>query len=115
MPSTSPGRGSRVVAVMARRIGYRAASRNPSTRVVFPTPLGPETTTSGASRAPAGVVMSLDVLDQFPDLFQRRLDLDHVPGDRNIPGLRPDRVRLPAHLLDDEFESSAGAVVVLPD
>src|SRR5262245_11089607 len=58
---------------------------------------------------------SFHVLYQLPDLFQGRLDLDHMSGDPDVAGLGTNRVRLAAHLLDQEFELPPRAVIFGPD
>ena len=42
-----------------------------------------------------------------PGLFQRGLDLEDVPRNRHVPGLRSECVRFAAHFLKDEFEFAA--------
>lgn len=77
--------------------------------VVFPTPEGPETTTNLPREDFAVVTQwtphplppepSLDVLDHLPEPLDRRLDLDHLPGDLHVVGLGADGVCLAGHFL----------------
>src|SRR4051794_27975246 len=80
-------------------------------RVDFPLPLGPDTMIKGA-RAPTG---SLDILHQLANLLQRALDLDNMPGDLDIAGLRPDRVGFPEHLLSQKLELAPRALGLVDD
>src|SRR4029078_13240584 len=97
---------------MGPRGGIDPRFSSSSTTVVLPTPLGPETIMSGpmasviASRGPMDQGL-LHVLHHSPTLFERRLDLEYVPGNAHVDGLRAERVRLAAHFLEHELQFAA--------
>src|SRR5262249_25935115 len=84
----------------------------PRMSVDLPLPLGPETmiTAPGVIAPPL-----LDVLHQLANLLQRPLDLDDVPRDVDVAGLRADGVGLAEHLLGEELQLAAGALRLVDD
>ena len=50
----------------------------------------------------------LDVLQHFPNLFERGLHFDHGMGDSHVVGLGSDGVDLSEHFLAEEVEFAAG-------
>src|SRR5205085_1047410 len=58
---------------------------------------------------------SFNVLDQLLDLFQGALDLDDVAGNLDVAGLGTDGVGLSEHLLRQELQLSASALLVPDD
>ena len=104
--------------------GAGAQSKSRLSSVVLPAPEGPEITTSfpeGDDPIPSKTVKSKNnrtqdderslilfyILNHFPDAFDGRLDLDHMPRDLDVVGLGTDRVRFSEHFLRQEFEFSA--------
>lgn len=88
-----------------------------ATTVDFPDPDGPEIMTScprfievpisrGHLRANTndchGTNQLFNILNDFADLFDKRLDLDDTFGNRRIIGFRSDRVRFAKHFLNDK-------------
>src|SRR5258705_602013 len=98
-PSVSCGRRARVVAE-TEYSRFRSAARSCSTKELFPTPDGPEiTTTNGRGPAPIRASGSLDVLDLLPDPLKFLFHFHHLFHDRHVGRFGSDRVYLPIHFL----------------
>src|SRR5690625_4994064 len=98
MPSTSPGRGGRVVA-LTEKCSLSKSFRRRSAVVDFPAPLG-------ATNIRTFPFSLLNVLHLLADLFQIFLTQDDVLGNFRVVAFGPDGIEFPVNLLAQIIEPS---------
>src|SRR5262245_1261922 len=106
-PSTSPGRGARVVALTENSTRGSAIRRLQI--VLLPEPEGPETTSIVPSAAIPLLNPLLDVLHLLAQALDVGLGLHHPVGDGGVGALGADRVHLAEDLLHEKVELAADA------